>query len=125
MIKRVGWATSIAFLFWQTIAAEPLLPPLVSALLLLLVGVLMGLRIAADASAEYIADLQRLNKVLSEQQQGLEEANLLLLKRANAAAAAPSEGCRGTDAENTLADHTKLKDEAGERTSPQHSPDAA
>jgi hypothetical protein len=94
MTKLVGWATAsalMAWLLWQTTASEPLLPHVASGLLLLVVGVLAGLRIAADSAAAYIRDLQRLNKLLADQQRELEEANWRLLQRAASHTAASPE----------------------------------
>jgi hypothetical protein len=87
MIKLIGWATALtlsALLLWQSAVPDSLLPHVVNALLLLLIGVLAGLRIATDSSAAYIQDLQRLNKVMANQQRDLEEANWTLITRANA-----------------------------------------
>jgi hypothetical protein len=94
MLRIAGWAAAVALaalLLWQATAPEPLLPHGASALLLLLIGVLAGLRISTDSAAAYIKDLQRLNKLMADQQRDLEEANWMLLKRANSETAAPPE----------------------------------
>lgn len=86
MKKLVAWTTAIAivaWLLWQTTVSQPLLPRWASGGLLLVVGVLAGLRIAADSAADYIRDLQRLNKLMADQQLELEEANWQLLQRAS------------------------------------------
>jgi hypothetical protein len=61
-----------------------------------MVGVIAGLRIATRSTSSYIADLQRVNKVLCDQQHELEEANAILLKQISAESpvesASPSEG---------------------------------
>jgi hypothetical protein len=58
--------------------------------------VIAGLRIATRSTSSYIADLQRVNKVLCDQQHELEEANAILLKQISAESpvesASPSEG---------------------------------
>jgi len=82
ILKQFGWlatAVVLALLVWQTIAFEPQLPRIVSAVLLALIGVLAGLRIGADSSTAYIVDLQRTNRVLAQQQRDLEELNQMLL----------------------------------------------
>lgn len=93
MWKQIGWtATSavLALLVWQAAIAEPFLPRVVSGLLLAVVSLLVGLRIGTDSAAAYTKDLQRLNKVLAEQQRDLEEMNEMLLKQVNAESPAPS-----------------------------------
>jgi glucan phosphoethanolaminetransferase (alkaline phosphatase superfamily) len=94
MFKQLGWLATtavLALLVWQTAAAEPLLPRAVSALLLVVVSVLIGLRIGADSAAAYMVDLQRTNKFLAEQQRDLEEMNEMLLKQINSETPTPSE----------------------------------
>src|SRR5262245_56466107 len=75
----------IAALTWQLVDAAPEVPRAVSALLLVVVCFLAGLRVGADSAAAYIRDLQRLNKMMAEQQQDLEEMNSMLLRNTNAA----------------------------------------
>jgi hypothetical protein len=92
MFKLAGWTTTsalVALLLWQVVATQPLIPPLVSALLLGIIGLLAGLRIGADSCLAYISDLQRNNKVLAEQQRELEDANAMLLKQISSEAPAP------------------------------------
>lgn len=94
MLKTAAWTTTfalVAVLIWQAASAEPLLPRVLTASLLSVVGFLAGLRLGADSAAAYIRDLQRLNKVMSEQQQELEELNSMLLKQARLEASEPSE----------------------------------
>jgi hypothetical protein len=94
MLKIAAWMTTFALmgvLAWQAVDAEPLLPRTMTALLLLVGGLLAGLRVGADSAAAYIRDLQRLNKVMAEHQQELEEVNSILLKQARLEANEPSE----------------------------------
>ena len=93
MLKLVGWAatmTVLAFLMWQATAAEPFWPPAVSALLLVVASVLAGLRIGADSAAAYTKDLQRVNKVLADQNRELADANAMLLKQLSSESHTPS-----------------------------------
>ena len=84
IMSRIGWIATtglVALLLWQTAAAEPLWPSAVSGLLLIVIGVLAGLRLGADSAASYMKDVQRLNKVLDEQNAELQESNAILLKQ--------------------------------------------
>ena len=83
-MSRIGWnATTglVAFLLWQIASAEPLWTPAVSGLLLVVIGVLAGLRIGADSAAAYTKDVHRLNKLLADQNRELQDANAILLKQ--------------------------------------------
>ena len=83
-ISRIGWiATTVllAFLLWQVAANQPLWPPVVSALLLIVIGVLAGLRVGADSLAAYTNDVHRRNKLLADQNRELQDANATLLKQ--------------------------------------------
>jgi hypothetical protein len=94
MLRLLGWLTAavmIGFLVWQTMTSVPLWPQWLSALLLFFAGGLAGIRLATDAASAYIADLQRLNKVLADQNQELEEANAILLAQISAEAEVSSE----------------------------------
>jgi hypothetical protein len=87
MTKFIGWLACLAvlgYLIWQTAAAEPVLPRAVSGSLLVLISVLAGLRLGADSAAAYTEDLQRLNKVLADQNEQLQDANALLLRQVSA-----------------------------------------
>jgi len=93
MLKLVGWlatAATLAFLIWQTAATDPLWPRTVSGLLLVVISILAGLRIGTDSAAAYTKDLQRLNKVLAEQNRNLEDANAILLRKAKVTASSKS-----------------------------------
>jgi hypothetical protein len=86
-MSRIGWISTIgllAFLLWQIAAAQPLWPPAVSGLLLVIISVLVGLRVSADSAAGYMKDVHRLNKVLAEQNAELQDANAILLKQVSA-----------------------------------------
>lgn len=87
MLRTLGWTVVIAglaFFVWQAASPEPVWPPAVSALLLVVVSLLAGLRISAESARAYMTDLQRLNKVLVEQNRELEEANRVLLRQLSA-----------------------------------------
>jgi hypothetical protein len=84
IMSLIGWIATtgmLAFLLWQLTVAAPLWPPALSGLLLIVIGVLAGLRIGADSAAAYMRDVQRLNKILAEQNRELQEANAILLKQ--------------------------------------------
>ena len=84
IMSRIGWIATaglIAFLLWQTAAAVPLWSPAVSGLLLVVIGILVGLRIGADSLAAYNTDVHRLNKRLADQNRELQDANAILLKQ--------------------------------------------
>ena len=90
MLRLVGWMATIAvlaLLIWQATAAEPFWPSAVSALLLVVISLIAGLRVGADSAAAYMTDLQRVNKVLADQNRELQESNLILLKQINAESA--------------------------------------
>jgi hypothetical protein len=94
MIKLFGWTTTIlvvCMLVWQATVDAPLWPRTLSALFLVAIGGLAGLRIGASGAAAYIQDVQRLNKVLAEQHRELEELNANLLKQVNTEAETPAQ----------------------------------
>jgi hypothetical protein len=85
MLKLVGWTTTalvLVALIWQSAAAEPLWPRAISGLLIAFVSLLAGIRIGTDAATAYTKDLHRLNKVLTEQNHALQEANAIVLQQA-------------------------------------------
>jgi hypothetical protein len=93
MIKMLGWAATIlavCLLVWQASVDVPIWPRLLSAVFLILIGTLAGIRIGAGGAANYIRDVHRLNKVLAEQHRELEELNSDLLKQINAEIQAPA-----------------------------------
>jgi hypothetical protein len=93
MIKALGWTSTIlvaGFLVWQVTVNDPVWPNVISAVLLVLISGLAGIRIGATGAAAYIRDVHRLNKVLAEQHQELEELNATLLKQMNAEGVAPA-----------------------------------
>jgi hypothetical protein len=84
MLKLVGWLMTtavLAFLIWQTSAADPLWPRAASGFLLVIISFLAGMRLSSDSSNAYMQDLQRLNKYLADQNQELQDANSLLLNQ--------------------------------------------
>jgi hypothetical protein len=95
IMSRIGWIVTIgllAFLLWQLTIAQPLWPPAISGLLLVIVGVLAGLRMGADSATAYTNDVHRLNKVLAEQNSELQEANAILLKQVSSESAGGAVG---------------------------------
>jgi hypothetical protein len=93
MLRLVGWTSTIAIsaiLIWLSAAVGPFWARLVSAALFVTLGVLVGIRVGSDSAAAYTTDLQRLNKVLVEQNRGLEDANSILLKELSSEARSPS-----------------------------------
>jgi hypothetical protein len=84
MLKLIGWgATSsiLAFLLWQITSTEPFWPRMACGLMLIGISLLAGIRIGAGSAAAYIMDVHRLNRVLSEQNRDLRDANHHLLKQ--------------------------------------------
>jgi hypothetical protein len=93
MLKLVAWtitALVLLLLVWQTTAANPLWPRAISGVFIAVIGVLAGIRIGTDAAAAYTKDLHRLNKVLAEQNDALQDANAMLLRQAAAESRTPS-----------------------------------
>jgi len=98
-MKFIGWTTTflvLCLLVWLSAIAAAIWLRVLCTLLIAMVGVIAGLRIATRSTSSYIADLQRVNKVLCDQQHELEEANAILLKQISAESpvesASPSEG---------------------------------
>ena len=92
MLRLAGRTSIVAilvFLLWQVASAAPFWPPVISAILIAAICVLVGLRLGADSAFAYTQDLQRLNKVLVDQNRELEEANRLLLKELSAQPTSP------------------------------------
>ncbi len=67
----------------ELLRADPLLPPFIVGVGLLLLGVLAGLRWGIDAATRLITDLSRTNCYLVEQNDELSELNYELLARLN------------------------------------------
>jgi hypothetical protein len=87
MMKVLGWGlTILAFvmLIWQLASSTPVLPMPVSAILLVFLSLLAGMRIGVNGAMAYVQDVQRLNKVLAEQHHELEELNANLLQQLTA-----------------------------------------
>jgi hypothetical protein len=94
MLRLASWlatGAALALLVWQTAVEQPFWLKLLSGVLLLLVSILTGMRIGTDFASAYIKDLQRVNKVLADQNQELQEANAMLLKQIAADSPAASE----------------------------------
>ena len=93
MIKVLGWTSTIlvaGFLVWQLAVGDPIFPRILSAVLLVIISCLAGIRIGTVGAVSYITDVQRLNKILAEQHQELEELNATLLKQVNAEVETPA-----------------------------------
>jgi hypothetical protein len=93
MLKLVAWtiaALVLILLVWQTTVANPLWPRAISGVLIAILSLLAGIRIGTDAAAAYTKDLHRLNKVLAEQNDALQDANAMFLRQAAAESRAPS-----------------------------------
>ncbi len=93
MIKLIGWTATIlavCVLVWQMTVEDPSWPRLLSAVFIMLICLLAGIRVGTAGAANYIKDVHRLNKVLAEQHRELEELNSHLLKQVNAEIDAPA-----------------------------------
>ena len=94
MLRLIGWVITIAVLVslvWQSAANDPFLPRTVSVIVLLIVSVLAGIRLGTDSCTAYINDVQRLNKVVMDQNRELESANAMLLSKVTSQSPEPSE----------------------------------
>lgn len=83
MRPQIVWAlmiSAVAVLVWQLHTPEAVIGGVAAGLLLLLLGILAGLRIATDSLTNLMKDLVMLNKYLAEQNQDLSEMNQMLLK---------------------------------------------
>lgn len=81
LVRWIVTAIVLGLLLWQIASSHPFIPPFMSGLLLLFVGLLTGMRLAADSASPYIQDMHRLNKTLADQNRELDEANYRLLKQ--------------------------------------------
>jgi hypothetical protein len=87
LLRLAGWLATIAFiavLILQVISDVPLWRQAIAGLLLVAVGLLAGLRLGTHSASAYIKDVQRLNKVLANQNKDLEAANAILLREISA-----------------------------------------
>ncbi len=78
------WTSLVAvavFLAWQLVVAEPLCPPITSGLTLGFVCFIGGLGVGTNAAAAYMRELHRVNKMVADQNQELQAANLNLLRQ--------------------------------------------
>jgi hypothetical protein len=94
MMRLVGWIVTLIllmFLVWQTAVENALWFRAFTAILLLILSLLAGIRIGADSAAAYIKDLQRINKAVIEQNSQLQQANETLLKELAADLTAPTQ----------------------------------
>lgn len=64
---------------WQLSVDQPWIPPLVCGVLLLVTGLISGLRISADSVHGYMSELQRKNRYLAELCTDLAQHNLTFL----------------------------------------------
>lgn len=79
------FATVIVFAFAELLSAAPFFSPFLAGAVLLVVGVLAGLRWATDAASRLISDLARKNAYLAEQNDQLSDLNYELLTHLNEA----------------------------------------
>jgi hypothetical protein len=87
MIRQVGYGLTIillAVLLWQLASPQPALPAVVCGVFLVFISLLAGVRLGTDSASSYIQDLQRVNKVLAEQNRDLEDLNRSFLAKAEA-----------------------------------------
>jgi ABC-type transport system involved in cytochrome bd biosynthesis fused ATPase/permease subunit len=98
-MKFLGWTTTflvLCLLVWLSATAAAIWLRALCTLLIAMIGLIAGLRIATRSTSSYIVELQRVNKVLCDQQHELEEVNAILLKQVSVEpsveSAAPSEG---------------------------------
>ena len=86
MLSRVavGLATVavVTLLVWQTAVAESFWPRVFCCVLLAVFCTLFGIRIGTNSTAVYMDDVHRLNKVLADQNEQLQDANAILLRAA-------------------------------------------
>lgn len=76
MLGLVLWA------LWELQATKPVILPGIFGVLLLVLGLLGGLRIATTSATRFVKDLTRLNHYLAEQNRDLADMNHLLVKKA-------------------------------------------
>jgi len=74
----------LAYLLWTTVAIESLWLRGFCCFLLIIISTLLGIRLGADSAATYLQDVHRLNKVLADQNEQLQDANAMLLRELSA-----------------------------------------
>lgn len=82
-VNIIAWLLLLSFAaaaLWQLRVVDPALPRWISGLMLVVSGLLAGLRIGAESAIRFAGDLIRLNKYLAEQNRDLVETNHELLK---------------------------------------------
>jgi hypothetical protein len=65
---------------WQLIAGDPWLPPIATGLVLLIFGLVAGIRVGYESARKFVEDATRTNKLLAEQNRDLVELNQRLLR---------------------------------------------
>jgi hypothetical protein len=83
MSRFAGWIAIVAvvtLLIWQTAATEYLWPRVICCVLLAIFCTLFGIRLGTNSTAAYMKDVHRLNKVLADQNEQLQDANTTLLR---------------------------------------------
>jgi hypothetical protein len=93
MLRLLGWSATIsliAALIWYTSTDVSFSSKMIAGIVLATIGLLSGLRIGAHSATAYITDVQRLNKVLADQNKDLEKANAILLKELAADVRSPA-----------------------------------
>jgi hypothetical protein len=89
VLRLAGWLATGALvvgLVWHITADSPIWSQAIAGLLLVVIGIIAGLRLATRSTTTYIRDVERLNKVLATQNKELESANAILLKELSSAA---------------------------------------
>jgi len=84
MWKLIGWTGIAVFAvggLWDLSKSVPTISPAVTAVILLGLGLLVGIRVGSDSASAYVKDLLRLNKYLAEQNDQLAELNHSHIKR--------------------------------------------
>ena len=93
LLRLAGWLATAGLvlgLVWHITADVPLWSQAIAGLLLVVIGIIAGLRLGTQSATAYIRDVQRLNKVLISQNKELESANAILLKELSSSADAAS-----------------------------------
>lgn len=78
----IVWMLTVAvvtLLIWMA-GTETLWPRVICCVLLAIICTLIGIRLGTNSTAAYIKDVHRLNKVLADQNDQLQDANAILLK---------------------------------------------
>lgn len=83
MRPQLAWfilTCAVVAALWQLVAPQPSLSPLAAGLMLLLVGILGGMRIATDSLSRFLKDLITINRHQSERNEDLADVNVMMLR---------------------------------------------